>query len=168
MPTVSSAWAGWQRWPRAQSIAGHSIPNHPEKKDFPSSNHRFWWNFTHRNFDPIHRAMQNFISVLQIVSEIWFFKLVTPWTLSRLKFRLLLGRVWGPITAQLWKWAFPYFINLLSLVGICKIQDNRFILGILFLYEWCQNGVLTNFYLKYLAAQQGFFHLKRHIFFNSL
>ena len=20
---------------------GHSIPNHPEKKDFPSSNHRF-------------------------------------------------------------------------------------------------------------------------------
>ena len=37
-----------------------------------------------------------------------------------------------------------------------------------FLYEWCQNGILTNFYLKYLAAQQGFFHLKRHIFVNSL
>ena len=31
-----------------------------------------------------------------------------------------------------------------------------------------KNGVLTNFYLKYLAAQQGFFHLKRHIFLNSL
>ena len=147
------------------TIKGHSIPSHPGP---PSSNHRFWWNFTHINFDLIHRAMQNFISVLQIVSEIWFFKLVTPWTLSRLKFRLFLCRFWGPITAQLWKWAFPYFNNLLSLVGICKIQDNRFILEILFLYEWCQNGVLTNFYLKYLAAQQGFFHLKKHIFFNSL
>ena len=133
---------------------GHSIPNHPEKKDFPSSYHRFWWNFTHKNFDPIHRAMQNFISVLQIVSEIWIFKLVTPWTLSRLKFRLFLCRFWGPITAQLWKWAFPYFINLLYLVGICKIQDNRFILGIFFLYEWCQNGVLTNFYLKYFKLSE--------------
>ena len=46
--------------------------------------------FTHKNFDPIHGAMQNFISVLQIVSEIWLFKFFTP---SRLKFRLLVDSV---------------------------------------------------------------------------
>ena len=63
-----------------------------KKKIFPVQIIDFDEYFTHKNFDPIHRAMQNFISVLQIVSEIWIFKLVTPWTLSRLKFRLFLCR----------------------------------------------------------------------------
>ena len=49
-----------------------------------------------------------------------------------------------------------------------QIQEDRFILEILFLYEWCQNGVFDQFLPKIFSCATGFFSIEKHIFFNSL